>query len=106
MESQKTIGEIRTLTEALFKKMFSDPSSDVRLVKVTVEPGEDWEGNKILDVIFVFDGAEKLDVGKTLELGRLAQTKIMGMVDDEGRYPMIGFLNKKDAKVMKIGVAA
>ena len=43
---------------------------------------------------------------KILELGRLMQMEAAKIVDDENRYPMIGFINKKDAEVMRIGTAA
>lgn len=86
--------------------MFKEPSSNAKLVKVVIEPGEDWDGDKILDIVFVFDGVRKLDIEKVLDLGRLVQIKAAEIVDDEDRYPMIDFINKKDAEVMGIGTAA
>ena len=93
------VDEIRTLVGDMFKNMFQK----IDLVEVVVRPGEDWEGDKILDIIFVFDGARKLDAKKVLKLGRLVRAEIM---DDEDRFPIINFVSKVDAKVMKIGNAA
>ena len=103
---QIKIDEIRTLTENRLKEMFKEPSSNAKLVKVVIEPGEDWDGDKILDIVFVFDGVRKLDIEKVLDLGRLVQIKAAEIVDDEDRYPMIDFINKKDAEAMGIGTAA
>lgn len=93
------VDEIGTLVGDMFKNMFQK----IDLVEVVVRPGEDWEGDKILNIIFVFDGAKTLDAERGLELGLLVRAAI---VDDEDRFPIIKFLNKEDAKVMKIRNAA
>ena len=99
MEATMEIDEIREVAANLFKKMF--PKNG--LVEVVVKPGLDWEGDKILDIIFVFDKARILDAKKSIKLGSLVREQI---VVEEDRFPLIEFVNKKDAKVMKIGSAA
>ncbi|MCY4048116.1 MAG: hypothetical protein OXF24_00810 [Hyphomicrobiales bacterium] len=99
MQAMMEIEEIREVAANLFKEMF--PKND--LVEVVVKPGLDWEGDKILDIIFVFDKAKMLDARKSIKLGTLVRNQI---VVEEDRFPLIEFVNKEDAKVMKIGSAA
>ena len=102
MESTTEIEEIRRVAADLFKDMF--PKNN--LVEVVIKPGLDWEGDKILDVIFVFGKAKMLDPGKANEFSTFVRRRIINMASDKDRFPMIEFINKEDAKVMKIGAAA
>ena len=93
--------EIRKTAANLFREMFPKNA----LTEVVVKPGLDWEGDKILDIIFVFEETKTkiLDPGKANELSWLVRRRI---VVEEDRFPMIEFANTEDAKVMKIGSAA
>ena len=99
MKETMEIDEIREVSANLFKEMF--PKNG--LVEVVVKPGLDWEGDKILDIIFVFGKAKMLNAKKSIDLGSLVRDRI---VVEEDRFPLIEFVNKKDAKVMRIGSAA
>ena len=99
MRTRMEMDEIRALVGDIFRNMFGE----IDLIEVKIKPDRDWEGDKILNIIFVFDGAKTLDAERGLELGLLVRAAI---VDDEDRFPIIKFLNKEDAKVMKIGNAA
>lgn len=102
MESTTEIEEIRKIAADLFKDAFPKNS----LVEVVVKPRLDWEGDKILDVIFVFGKARMLDPGDANTFSTFVRRRIIDMASDKDRFPMIEFVNKKDAKVMKIGTAA
>ena len=100
MEATMEIEEIRETAANLFRDMFPENA----LIEVVVKPGLDWEGDKILDITFVFDETKKmLDVKKSIELDTLVRDRI---VVEEGRFPLIEFANTEDARVMKIGSAA
>ena len=99
MREKMEMDEIRTLTENLFRDIFPQ----VDLIEVVFKPEVDWEGDKILNITFVFDGAGRLESRKALDLGDQIWMKT---VDDEDRFPMVNFINKETAKVMKIGNAA
>ena len=99
MRDKMEMDEIRALTENLFRDMFPQ----VDLIEVVFKPEVDWEGDKILIITFVFDGAGRLESRKALDLGDQIW---MNIVDDEDRFPMVNFINKETAKVMKIGNAA
>ena len=98
MKKTMEIDEIRETAGNLFKEMFPKNA----LVEVVVNPRLDWEGDKILDIIFVFEETKKtiLNPGKANELSRLVREEI---VVEEDRFPMIEFANTEDARVMKIG---
>ena len=100
MKKTMEIDEIRETAGNLFKEMFPKNA----LVEVVVNPRLDWEGDKILDIIFVFEETKKtiLNPGKANELSRLVRE---GIVVEEDRFPMIEFANTEDARVMKIGSA-
>ena len=100
MEATMEIEEIRETAANLFRDMFPENA----LIEVVVKPGLDWEGDKILDITFVFDETKKmLDVKKSIKLDTLVRDRI---VVEEDRFPLIEFANTEDAKVMKIGSAA
>ena len=92
--------EVQRLAEEEFGKLMPD----VELVKVKVKPGEDWEGDEILDIIIVYDTKKKkkvLDADKTTEL--LSQVR-MSMVDKEDeRFPIVSFVIKSEARQLRIG---
>ena len=100
MKEAMEIDEIRETAANLFRGMFTKNA----LVEVVVKPGLDWEGDKILNIIFVFDETKKmLDIKKSIKLGSLVRDQI---VVEEDCFPMIKFANTEDARVMKIGSAA
>ena len=100
MKETMEIEEIRETAANLFRDMFPKNA----LIEVVVKPGLDWEGDKILDIIFVFDETKKtLDVKKSIKLDTLVRDRI---VVEEDRFPLIEFANTEDARVMKIGSAA
>ena len=100
MKEAMEIGEIRETATNLFRGMFTKNA----LVEVVVKPGLDWEGDKILNIISVFDETKKmLDIKKSIKLGSLVRDQI---VVEEDCFPLIKFANTEDAKVMKIGSAA
>ena len=103
MEATK-IEEIRETAANLFKKTFPKNA----LIEVVVKPGLDWEGDKILDVIFVFEEpkTKRLDPGKAIKFSSSVRRRIRDVLGDEDRFPMIKFANREDARVMKIGTAA
>ena len=97
MKKTMEIDEIRETAGNLFKEMF--PKNG--LVEVVVKPRLDWEGDKVLDIIFVFEETKTtiLNPGKTSKLSRLVRE---GIVVEEDRFPMIKFANAENARVMKI----
>ena len=101
MRDEMKTEEIRETAGNLFREMFPKNA----LVEVVVKPGLDWEGDKILDIIFVFEETKTtiLNPGKANDLSRLVRE---GIVVEEDRFPMIEFANTEDARVMKIGSAA
>ena len=100
MKETMEIEEIRETAANLFRETFPENT----LIEVVVKPGLDWEGDKILDIIFVFDETKKtLDVKKSIKLDTLVRDRI---VVEEDRFPLIEFANTEDARVMKIGSAA
>ena len=100
MKETMEMEEIRETAANLFRDMFPENA----LIEVVVKPGLDWEGDKILDITFVFDETKKmLDVKKSIKLDTLVRDRI---VVEEDRFPLIEFANTEDAKVMKIGSAA
>ena len=99
MKEKMEIDEIRTFATNLFRDMFRQ----VDLVEVVLKPRVDWEGDKILNITFVFDGVKRLESKKTVEL---RDQVWMEIVDKEDRFLTVNFVNKQDAKVMKIGNAA
>ena len=100
MKETMEIEEIRETAANLFRETFPENT----LIEVVVKPGLDWEGDKILDIIFVFDETKKtLDVKKSIKLDTLVRNRI---VVEEDRFPLIEFANTEDARVMKIGSAA
>ena len=62
MKERMEMDEIRTFASNLFRDMFRQ----VDLVEVALKPGVDWEGDKILNITFVFDGVKRLDSKKTM----------------------------------------
>ncbi|MCY4048118.1 MAG: hypothetical protein OXF24_00820 [Hyphomicrobiales bacterium] len=100
MKEAMEIDEIRETAANLFRGMFAKNA----LVEVVVKPGLDWEGDKILNIIFVFDETKKmLDIKKSIKLGSLVRDQI---VVEEDCFPMIKFANTEDARVMRIGSTA
>lgn len=100
MKEAMEIDEIRETAANLFRGMFTKNA----LVEVVVKPGLDWEGDKILNIIFVFDETKKmLDIKKSIKLGSLVRDQI---VVEEDCFPLIKFANTEDARVMRIGAAA
>ena len=99
MKTTMEIDEIRDTASNLFKDMFPRNA----LIEVVVKPGLDWEGDKILNITFVFEETKILDPEKANELSWLVRRRI---VVEEDCFPMIKFANTEDAKVMKIGTAA
>ena len=97
MKEAMEIDEIRETAANLFREMFTKNA----LVEVVVKPGLDWEGDKILNIIFVFDETKKmLDIKKSIKLGSLVRDQI---VVEEDCFPMIKFANTEDARMMRIG---
>ncbi len=92
--------EVQRLTEEEFAKLMPD----VELVKVKVKPGEDWEGDEILDIIIVFDTKKKkktLDANKTIKL--LSQVRSHLRKAEEQRFPLFYFVIKSEARQLRIG---
>ena len=102
MEATIEMDEIRKVAASLFEDAFPKNS----LIEVVIKPRLDWEGDKILDVIFVFGKTKMLDPGEANKFSSFVRRRIIDMASDKDRFPMIEFVNKKDAKVMKIGTAA
>ncbi|MCY4049550.1 MAG: hypothetical protein OXF24_08185 [Hyphomicrobiales bacterium] len=92
------IDEIRDFVEKLSRSML--PKGE--FVKVHVREDEDWEGDKILDVIIVFEGKKKLDHKETLRLGPLVHKELVESGDP--RFPMIDFVVKDEAGVLGIAI--
>ena len=100
MKAMMEIDEIQETAANLFREMFPKNA----LIEVVVKPGLDWEGDKILNITFVFDETKKvLNVKKSIKLGSLVRDRI---VIEEDCFPLIKFANTEDARVMKIGTAA
>lgn len=103
MEATK-IEDIRETAASLFRETFPKNA----LIEVVVKPGLDREGDKILNVVFVFEElkTKRLDPGKINDFSWLVRRRVMDVSGDEDRFPMIEFANREDAKAMKIGTAA
>ena len=88
--------DIRTFVEERFKKSFPR----IKYVKVVVKEDEGWEGDELIDIIVVFDGAKKLDSKKTVALYREISDWLTE--SEEERFPMLGFVIKAEAGEMGI----
>ena len=77
----------RNRVERLFRELFPDRE----LVSVRVEPGTAWEDEEdILNVFVEFEGADRLDVEKSLEL-RMRGRRYSDNEEDESRPPFALF---------------
>ena len=95
--------EYAKIMEERVRKAFADLFPQLQLVRLNVEPGQGWDGDDLLNVTVVFDGAEQLDIDKRFELRRRAwwdpSEEAELPFDVEGApFPMLHLLSREDEK--------
>ena len=88
--------------EIRVRKLFKELLPKEKLVKVVAEPDEDWEGDDILKVTVLFDGAKRLDAGKLNELSTRAWLDPAN--EEDAPFPIFYFLSKSDAREMNLAL--
>ncbi|MBB5518074.1 hypothetical protein [Amphiplicatus metriothermophilus] len=91
-------GKIRDIVEQVVKDRFPD----ARILSVSVNEDEDFEGERILRVTVVFDSATGLlDSQRAASLVRHMRPKLREA--GEEAFPILSFISKADAELASAG---
>lgn len=93
------ISEIKNLVENQFKRL----APNDEFIDAVIKPGEDWEGDKILNIIIVYDTKKReklLGSRQTMALRRELHSRLRK--SEEARFPIIGFVVKSEARELSL----
>jgi len=94
--------EIKNAVADLVVSRFSDD----KIASVSVQPGEDSDGDPVLNILVVFEaeaGRDTLDGKKMSGLARRLIAKLSEMNFDA--FPLVSFVSTKDAKKLNLEAA-
>lgn len=83
--------------EKAIEEIVRDRFSNIKIISVDVEEGEDHDGDPVLLVRVVFDAEiDDFDASRLSGITRHLRTKLFDM--DESRFPLTRFVSRKDVE--------